>query len=126
MSACITAGQRQMLFETEVLVRYLPRSRMLNHQLVGSTVGKTPTFKGGRESLLSPAYIRKPRAICLLLLTQAMALAFSLARASAGSSSDARMAIMAMTTSSSIKVKPDLGGQFVFIFFVTGRAARMQ
>src|ERR1035437_8564778 len=47
-------------------------------------------------------------AICLKLLRHWMRLAFSLAFARAGNNMAARMAIMAMTTSSSIRVKPPL------------------
>jgi len=43
---------------------------------------------------------------CFTLLAHLMRMAFTLARDNAGSSSAARMAIMAMTTSSSIKVNP--------------------
>jgi len=46
-----------------------------------------------------------PMPICLRLFTQAMRLAFSLAEARAGNSNAARIAMMAMTTSSSIRVK---------------------
>src|SRR5436305_7818946 len=59
----------------------------------------------GKRSLLSPAYIIMPKAICLLLLMHLAALALSFALARAGSNIAARMAIMAMTTSSSIRVK---------------------
>src|SRR5664279_3771686 len=44
--------------------------------------------------------------ICLRLLMQLISCAFRFADASAGSSSAARMAMMAMTTSSSIRVNP--------------------
>ena len=49
---------------------------------------------------------------CLRLLVQEMRLARSLALASAGSSKAARIAMMAMTTSNSIKVKPGVRGDF--------------
>src|SRR6266702_3915564 len=58
----------------------------------------------------------KARAICLLLLTQAIVLALALALAKAGSSIAARMAMMAITTSSSINVKPLLNELLIFIF----------
>src|SRR3974377_1312216 len=48
----------------------------------------------------------RPTAICFKLLAHWMRLARSLALASAGNSIAARMAIMAMTTRSSINVKP--------------------
>ena len=47
-----------------------------------------------------------PKMICLILLKHLIPLAFSLALARAGSSSDARIAMIAITTSSSIRVKP--------------------
>ena len=50
--------------------------------------------------------MRQPSMICLVLLIQEMDCAFCLALLSAGSSMAARMAMMAMTTSSSISVKP--------------------
>ena len=53
---------------------------------------------------LSSTYIFVASMICLMLLRQAMDLAFSLAFDNAGSSIAARIAMMAMTTSSSIKV----------------------
>ena len=65
-------------------------------------------------------YICQASPICLRLLRQLVRFADSLARASAGKSSDARMAIMAMTTSSSIKVNARIrsngGKRFFFIF----------
>src|SRR5215471_5751884 len=105
MSAAFTTGQRQTLFEVVVLVTYLPLSKILNHQS-GVTPGQVPVFKGGRDSPFSPAYIMNASPICLLLLTQAMPLAFSLALVSAGRSIAARIAMMAITTSNSIRVKP--------------------
>src|SRR5678809_485170 len=105
MSESFTTGQRQTLLEVEVVVRYLPLSSILNHQS-GVTPGQVPVFKGGRNSLLSCVYIANARPICLLLLTHAMPLALSLALDSAGSSIAARIAMIAITTSSSIRVKP--------------------
>src|SRR5512143_118455 len=55
-------------------------------------------------SLLSPAYIVAATPICFMLLWHCAALALSLALAKAGRSSAARIAMMAMTTSNSIKV----------------------
>ena len=55
---------------------------------------------------LSSRYIRFASAICFMLLRQDVALAFSLARDNAGRSIAARMAMMAITTSSSINVNP--------------------
>src|SRR5690349_19263940 len=59
------------------------------------------------RSLLSVAYMTQAMVSCLPLLRQLMPWAFCLARPSAGSSMAARMAMMAMTTSNSISVKPD-------------------
>jgi hypothetical protein len=61
-------------------------------------------FKANR-SLLSPAYIDQARMSCRELLTQLMALALSLALDKAGKSIAAKIAMIAMTTSSSIRVK---------------------
>ena len=69
----------------------------------------------GRKSLLSPAYIIIASAICLLLLMQVLVLAFSFARDSAGRSMAARMAMMAMTTSNSMRVKPRRADRWVMI-----------
>src|SRR3954463_9468158 len=107
MSAFFTTGQRQTLLEVAVVVTYLLVSSILNHHS-GVTPGHVPVFKGGKNSALSCAYIVKARPICLLLLTHAMSLAFSLARDRAGSSIAARIAIIAITTSSSIRVKAAL------------------
>src|ERR1700733_10009505 len=56
-------------------------------------------------SLLSGEYIWSDNPHCRKLETQFARFAFSLALASAGSSIAARMAMMAMTTSNSIRVK---------------------
>src|ERR1035437_10399784 len=58
----------------------------------------------GTMSLLSPAYIAIARPTCLRLLRQFACTAFCLALANAGNNSAARMAMMAMTTSSSMRV----------------------
>src|ERR1017187_2791619 len=60
----------------------------------------------GSQSALSVAYIIQVVANCFSLLMHWMRLAASFARASAGSSNAARMAIMAMTTNNSMRVKP--------------------
>src|SRR2546428_463127 len=59
---------------------------------------------GGKRSRWSTAYKWQQVSSCFRLFRQAMLNAFSLALASAGKSSAAKIAIMAMTTSSSIKV----------------------
>ena len=63
---------------------------------------------GAKKSLLSLAYISKARPACFMLLVQVIRIALSLAVASAGRSNAASMAMIAMTTSNSIKVKPAL------------------
>src|SRR5882672_1793869 len=57
------------------------------------------------KSLLSPGYIAQPSVSCFRLLTHWIWRALSLARLSAGSSMAARMAMMAITTSNSMRVK---------------------
>src|SRR6266446_3670145 len=57
------------------------------------------------RSLLSPVYICHASMICLELFRHMMPCALIFALLNAGSSNAARMAIIAMTTSSSIKVK---------------------
>ena len=61
--------------------------------------------RGGNFVLLSSRYIWKARPICFWLLTHLISFACSLALLSAGNSSEARIAMMAMTTSSSMSVK---------------------
>src|SRR5512141_3203969 len=61
---------------------------------------------GGYRSLLSSEYVVRARPICFRLLMQAEALARSRALAKTGNRMAARMAMMAMTTSNSIRVKP--------------------
>src|ERR1043166_9255069 len=56
------------------------------------------------KSVLSMAYMCMARASCLLLFRQAVRLAFSFALARAGRSRPARIAMMAITTRSSIRV----------------------
>src|ERR1019366_3092595 len=67
----------------------------------GSSLAKTST------SWLSSAYIRQAKANCLWLFMHWMPWAFSLALISAGRSNAARIAMMAMTTSSSINVNAE-------------------
>src|SRR6476660_1741286 len=67
-------------------------------------------------------YIQLARPICLRLFVHLIAWAFALALLSAGRSMPAKMAIIAITTSSSIKVKPDRGSaaSVLFIGLVIG------
>jgi len=61
---------------------------------------------GGNSSSLSPAYMVNEISHCFSLFLQVVRCACSLARANAGSSMAARMAMMAITTNSSMSVKP--------------------
>jgi hypothetical protein len=61
---------------------------------------------GTSQSLLSPAYMTQQTLSCRMLLMHFMVIALALAWERAGRSIAARMAIIAMTTSNSIKVKP--------------------
>src|SRR5438874_1419347 len=69
----------------------------------------------GYWSWLSRAKVRNAKPTCLRLFTQLMRCARALARASAGSNMAARMAIIAMTTNNSIKVK---AANFLRRFFI--------
>jgi hypothetical protein len=61
-----------------------------------------------------------------MLLAQLIALAFALDLARAGSSNAARMAIIAMTTSSSIRVKPEREGARVRLRLQRAAAAPLK
>src|SRR5213592_4979391 len=69
-------------------------------------------------SLKSPAYKCHASTSCLLLFMHMMPCALVLALAKAGKSKLARMAMMAMTTNRSIKVKPLARGVLPAIGFV--------
>ena len=69
------------------------------------TVGSPAPF-GGKKSRFSTTYSIEATINCFSLLMQAMPVAFWRALASAGKSMPAKIAMMAMTTSSSINVKP--------------------
>src|SRR5438105_9219602 len=60
----------------------------------------------GSQSALSAVYITQTVESCFSLFVHCTRLAAALARASAGRSIAARIAIMAITTSSSMSVKP--------------------
>src|SRR5947208_11206830 len=64
-----------------------------------------PLLLSGNESLASPAYMVRASPHCLQLLAQSTLSALALAFASAGNNKAARMAMMAMTTNSSMSVK---------------------
>src|SRR5207248_10259168 len=66
---------------------------------------------GGRRSWLSTAYKCQQTESCLRLLKQLTVLDLSLALVNAGSSIAARMAMMAITTSSSMSVNPGGGSE---------------
>src|SRR5437016_949450 len=70
----------------------------------GATIGTIVLPSSGTLSSKSSAYILNANPHCLLLLRQAVAWARALALERAGSSMAARIAIMAMTTRSSINV----------------------
>src|SRR5438093_11682513 len=70
---------------------------------------------GGILSSLSLAYMNQERLNWFKLLRHWMPCALVLAFASAGKSNPARIAMMAMTTSNSIKVKPLSEKGFAFI-----------
>src|SRR5713101_6852295 len=65
-----------------------------------------PSMLGGRASPFSRTYMCHPNCNCLRLFMQAMDCALALALANAGDSMPARIAMMAMTTSSSMSVNP--------------------
>ncbi len=69
----------------------------------------------GEESLLSSANITNPKPNCFWLFKQLAPSALPLAKARAGSRRAARIAIMAITTSSSINVNPLEYERFDFI-----------
>src|SRR5665213_1844080 len=70
-------------------------------------LGSSPSSPfGANLPLLSCAYMIQPRPSCFILLIHWMPCAFCLALDKAGSSIAARIAMMAMTTSNSIKVNP--------------------
>src|SRR5687768_18140506 len=78
----------------------------------------------GKRSLLSCAYISEARANCRRLLLHFTTRAFSLAFASAGRSMPARIAMIAITTRSSIKVKARVAcGAVLLVRLIFIRAA---
>src|SRR5258708_16310613 len=70
-----------------------------------SEVVAEPLFSARREPL-SSAYIASASCTCLRLLRQEIPSALALALLSAGSNMAARIAMIAMTTNNSIRVKP--------------------
>src|SRR5207244_13292559 len=65
-----------------------------------------PWLLSGNELFASPAYMVRACPHCLQLLAQSTLSALALAFASAGNNKAARMAMMAMTTNSSMSVNP--------------------
>ena len=78
----------------------------------------------GIHDWLSPAYMAQPRPNCFSLFVQEMALAFSRALLNAGRSIAAKIAMIAITTSNSIRVNDlrEMGGDShcLFLLFVLG------
>src|SRR5262245_61887479 len=87
---------------TRVLV--MPGSPLPTLDLPSIQERLSPNQLGTSLSLLSPAYMYHASASCFRLLTHRVVPALVLALASAGSNIPARMAMIAMTTSSSINV----------------------
>ena len=81
-----------------------PKAQLLEVVWLGMSTG----LLGTSQSLLSSAYICQASVACLRLFRQTMARAFCFARARAGNNKPARIAMMAMTTSSSMRVNPPL------------------
>src|ERR1035441_7781646 len=85
------------------------------HQVYGQVQSGGPpsvptvALEKSNLSALSSVYMRQAKASCRLLFMHCTPCAFSLARDNAGSSSAARIAMMAMTTSSSMSVNPRAG-----------------
>src|SRR5512146_383658 len=73
--------------------------------LAGSRMDRVVLPSSGILSSQSSAYILKANPHCFMLFMQVIACALDLALERAGSSIAARMAMMAMTTSSSMSVK---------------------
>ena len=69
----------------------------------------------GNISLLSPAYMWTPRLICFKLFKQVVRFAFAFALDRTGINKAARMAMMAMTTSNSIRVNPFVALKLILI-----------
>src|SRR6266496_2994389 len=67
---------------------------------------RVPSPLSAIRSSLSPAYITQMVASCLRLLTHWIVCALAFAFANAGNKRPARIAITAMTTSNSMRVKP--------------------
>src|SRR5258708_37030339 len=92
------------------MLRWNPRLKRLLTVSVLMSHGQAPPLPSGKFtgklSRLSVAYIVNARPHCFRLLMQFVRLARSFAFAKAGKSIAARIAIMAMTTSNSISVKP--------------------
>src|SRR3569833_405275 len=76
------------------------------HQSLKTELGN-PLFAVGNLSLLSSVYSVVKTIVCFRLLRQEVLSALLFAFANAGNSIAARMAMMAITTSNSINVKPD-------------------
>src|ERR1700753_1704925 len=84
-----------------ILMAMLPRIQELTDE---SNASCALMSLGANPPLLSAEYMTQQMPICLRLLRQLVVTAFALARLNAGSNMAARMAMIAMTTSSSIRV----------------------
>src|SRR5260221_3542494 len=109
--AAVSLGQARILGELNSLVAVM-QMRLFARQVGGFPgVIMAPSAAGGcgtNHGNLSPwswLHMRRAKPICLRLLTQLIRWARAFALAKAGRSSPARIAIIAITTSSSIRVK---------------------
>src|SRR5437867_4830026 len=82
--------------------RISPKAQLLALVWLGMSTG----LFGTSQSLLSSLYMYQARVVCLRLFRQTIAWALALARERAGRRRPARIAIIAMTTRSSMRVKP--------------------
>ena len=80
---------------------------------------------GTRASLLSPAYSTQASCNCLLLFMHWTFWALILALLNAGNSKDAKMAMIAMTTNSSIRVKEGTPAPAARLAFFKTRELRL-
>src|SRR2546430_1511098 len=88
----------------------------------GRSHGQNAPVQSGNRSRLSSAYIRMASPSCLILLAHLIFIALDFALARAGNSSAARIAMMAMTTSSSMSVKAavQLRGEMSLFIMILG------
>jgi hypothetical protein len=82
-------------------------------KIIHGNIGVSAEVLGVR-SLKSSVYMRRPKLICFKLFMQVVRFVFAFARPNAGNNSPARMAMMAMTTNNSTKLKPGIFERFCF------------